>query len=460
MSSIWWIRRDLRLQDNLTLKKALENPPVLPVFILDPVLLNTAPERRLNFLFRNLHELDQDLKTRGSKLIIRTGKPVEVLERLLSESGADQIYAEEDFTPYARLRSVLVGSYLPLKLVQGQLGLHPLAALKANGKPYRVFTPFKRNWLALFPVIDPIPIPKHIPSFQDFDSDLLPSGDDEAFFPAGEETARRRLEIFIKKKVEFYHLNRDRMDLEGTSDLSPYIRFGVLGLRTALSQSMQILENESNHKDVQGVETWLNELIWREFYIHIMFHFPESRTQNFRSMYDRLPWRNEISDFEAWKEGLTGFPVVDAAMRQLKQTGRMHNRARMISASFLVKDLLIDWRWGEKWFRENLLDGDLAVNNGSWQWVAGTGTDSAPFFRIFNPIRQGEKYDPTGKYIRTWVPELADLDAKVIHDPWKKRVKISGYPKPIIDHKFARERAILAFQIAKENYYPAPLFLE
>lgn len=451
MASIWWIRRDLRLRDNLTLQKALENPPVLPVYIFDPSLFNTAPERRLNFLIKNLQELDQDLKIRGSKLIVRTGKPVEVLERLISECGADQIYAEEDFTPYARLRSVLVGSYLPVKLVQGQLGLHPLAALKANGKPYRVFTPFKRNWLALVPEIEPIPGPKLIPSFQDFDPGLMPAGGDEELFPAGEEMARQRLEDFLKNKIEFYHLNRDRMDLEGTSNLSPYLRFGVLGLRTALLRSKELLDDKSNHKDVQGIESWLNELIWREFYIHIMFHFPESRTQNFRSMYDRLPWRNELSDFEAWKEGMTGVPVVDAAMRQLKQTGWMHNRARMISASFLVKDLLIDWRWGEKWFRDNLLDGDLAVNNGSWQWVAGTGTDSAPFFRIFNPTRQSEKYDPTGKYIRKWVPELADLDKDVIHNPWKKRIKVAGYPKPIIDHKFARERALIAFQTAKEE---------
>ena len=449
MSSIWWIRRDLRLEDNLTLQKALENPPVLPVFIFDPSLLKTASERRLNFLVRNLHELDQDLKARGNQLIIRTGKPVEILKVLLRESGADRIYAEEDFTPYARMRSVLVSSYLPLKFVQGQLGHHPLAALKANGKPYQVFTPYKRNWLALFPAIKPTPSPKQIPSFMDFEPGELPQAIDEDLFPAGEGTALNILTEFTTKKIEFYHLNRDRMDLDGTSGLSPYIRFGVLGLRTALLRGKELLDELSGHKNVQGIETWLNELIWREFYIHIMFHFPECRTRNFRSMYDRLPWRNDPSEFEAWKEGMTGYPIVDAAMRQLKQTGWMHNRARMITASFLVKDLLIDWRWGEKWFRENLLDGDLAVNNGSWQWAAGTGTDAAPFFRIFNPIRQSRKFDPTGKYIRKWVPELAGLEKEIIHAPWEKKKKPDHYPDRIIDHKFARERAQIVFRNLK-----------
>ena len=184
-----------------------------------------------------------------------------------------------------------------------------------------------------------------------------------------------------------------------------------------------MLNNYDGRKDILGIETWLSELIWREFYIHILYHFPESRTQNFRSLYDQLQWRNDQSEFQAWKEGQTGYPIVDAAMRQLRETGWMHNRARMITASFLVKDLLIDWRWGEHWFRDSLLDGDLAVNTGSWQWVAGTGTDAAPFFRIFSPIRQSRKYDPNGKYIRRWVPELAHLDNDAIHAPWEKNNK-------------------------------------
>jgi len=445
MSSIWWIRRDLRLRDNLTLQKALENPPVLPVFILDPLLLKNAPERRLNFLYQNLRSLDQDLQSRGSKLVIRKGKPVEVLEMLLNETGADHIFAEEDFTPYARLRSVLAGSYLPLKLIQGQLGFHPLDAKKSNGKPYRVFTPFERNWMALAPTINQHPAPEHIPTISNIVSDQVPNSWEEEQFPTGEGFANQRLKKFLKNKIEFYHLNRDRMDLEGTSNLSPYIRFGILGLRTALHHGFKLLNNNDGRKDIVGIETWLGELIWREFYIHILYHFPESRTQNFRSLYNLLQWRNNQSEFQAWKEGQTGYPVVDAAMRQLNQTGWMHNRARMIAASFLVKDLLIDWRWGEQWFRDCLLDGDLAVNNGSWQWVAGTGTDAAPFFRIFNPIRQSRKFDPNGKYIRRWVPELTHLDNESIHAPWEKKRKTVNYPARIVDHKFARERALTAY---------------
>ncbi len=451
MASIWWIRRDLRLRDNLTLQKALENPPILPVFILDPLLLKNAPERRLNFLFENLRSLNVDLQSRGSKLVVRTGKPVEVLELLLNETGADQILAEEDFTPYARLRSVLAGSYLPLKLVQGQLGTHPLAVVKDSGKPYRKFGTYKKNWLTRIQSIDPIPVTEHILTLKDIDSDEIPEGEAEGSFTAGEEVAYQRLDLFLKNKVEFYHLTRDRMDLDGSSNLAPYLRFGVLGLRSAIYRCLDILKNADGRKDLLGIDAWLNNLIWREFHIQIMYYFPESRTQNFRSLYDQLKWRNDHSEFQAWKDGRTGYPVVDAAMRQLDSIGWIPNQARNIAASFLVKDLLIDWRWGEKWFRECLLDGDLAVNTGNWQQVAGTGPDAAPFPRILNPTRQSRKYDPTGNYIRKWVPELADLEKDAIHAPWEKGKKVPGYPKPIITHKFASERALITYQSIKSR---------
>ncbi len=446
MSSIWWIRRDLRLHDNKALLEALKNPPILPVFILDPRLLLSAPDRRQDFLFQNLHQLRADLQARGSYLIIRHGKPVDVLQELMEESGAQQIYAEEDYTPYARLRSVLVGGCLPLKLVQGQLGIHPLGALKANGKPYQVYTPFKKNWLALRTRVDLIPAPDNIPSIPGILSADLPSGKNDPHFPPGEYAARERLAVFLSGPVEAYQRARDRMDQDGTSQLSPYFHLGVLGLRTAYHYALEAYADGSAEP---GIRTWLEELIWREFYIHILFHFPESRIQNFRSQYDSLIWRNDSGEFEAWKAGRTGYPIVDAGMRQLRATGWMHNRARMITASFLVKHLLIDWRWGERWFRESLLDGDLAANIGGWQWVAGTGTDAAPYFRIFNPILQGKKYDPEGVYVRRWVPELADLDRSAVHAPWEKDLKVEGYPKPLVDHKEARERALITYQACR-----------
>ncbi len=241
------------------------------------------------------------------------------------------------------------------------------------------------------------------------------------------------------------------MDLDGSSNLSPYLRFGVLGLRSAIYRCLDILKNAEGRKDLLGIDAWLNDLIWREFHIQIMYHFPESRTQNFRSLYDGLSWNNNHSEFQAWKEGRTGYPVVDAAMRQLDSIGWIPNQARNIAASFLVKDLLIDWRWGEKWFRERLLDGDLAVNTGNWQQVAGTGPDAAPFSRILNPTRQSRKYDPTGNYIKRWVPELEGLDKDVIHAPWEKGKKVPGYPKPIIAHKFATERAGAAYRAITDN---------
>ena len=451
MASIWWIRRDLRLRDNLTLQKALEDPPVLPVYILDPLLLKNASERRLNFLFRNLHLLDRDLLSRGSKLIVRTGKPVEVLESLIGETGADQILAEEDFTPYARLRSVLAGSYLPLKLIQGQLGIHPLDLAKSSGKPYREFVPFKRNWLSTIDSFTEIQVPETIPSLLDITSEVIPSGEDERLFPPGEVAAQQRLELFLRKKVEFYHMNRDRLDLDGSSNLAPYLRFGVTGLRSSINHAIRSLAKNEQPKDTRGLEAWLSDLIWREFYIHLMYHFPESRTQNFRSLYDQLPWINDLTEFQAWKDGQTGYPVVDAAMRQLNQIGWIPNQARIIAASFLVKDLLIDWRWGEKWFRNRLLDGDLAVNIGGWQRIAGSGADAAPFSKILNPIRQSRKYDPLGNYIRKWIPELAELDNDVIHAPWEKRTNTPGYPKPIIDHKFATDRAKSAYKTITDS---------
>jgi deoxyribodipyrimidine photo-lyase len=452
MAAIWWIRRDLRISDNLTLQKALGHAPILPVFILDPLLLKKTPNRRKEFLFRSLTELNSNLKAKNSYLVIRHGKPAEVLEQLMVETQASHIFAEEDYTPYDRLRSVLVGGHLPLKLIQGQLGLHPLANLKSNGKPYTVYTPFRKNWQALMPELRLIPEPEKIPTIPGIRSEQIPEGKDDERFPPGEVGANNRLKDFMLTDIYKYGDNRDRLDFGGTSGLSPYFHLGILGLRTGYFHALNaIREADDEERSRESANTWYQELIWREFYIHILYHFPQVRTQNFRSGYDRIQWRNNKKDFIAWKQGRTGYPLVDAAMRQLYQTGWMPNRARMITASFLVKDLLIDWRWGESWFMENLIDGDLAANNGGWQWVAGTGTDAAPYFRIFNPVTQSRKFDPDGEYIRTWIPELADLGSPAIHAPWEKDLRIAGYPQPIVDHNLARERTLLAYRIARES---------
>ncbi len=470
-TAIWWTRRDLRLADNQALAASLAlAEKVIPVFVLDPALLNSpcAGEKRVAFLLGGLRQLDSDLRARGSRLVVRRGEPLAELRTLVGETGAAGIFAEEDHTPYARGRDARVAEVLPLHLTAGVTVHPPGVVLNAAGAPYTVFTPFGRAWKALAPPYERLLLaaPASLPAVPDVpalpipDSPTLPS---KVPFPPGEAEARRRLDSFVDldaAPIYCYSEGRDRLDQDGTSKLSPYLRFGMVSARQAVTRALAAAGAASSAEERKGVEVWLNELVWREFYINIVHHFPHVSGSSFRPVYDQIAWENDAGAFAAWCEGRTGYPVVDAAMRQLVETGWMHNRARMIVASFLVKDLLIDWRWGERFFMQHLVDGDPAANNGGWQWTAGTGTDAAPYFRIFNPILQGRKHDPDGVFVRRWLPELARVPDRYLHAPWEMPGDVQreagfvlgqGYPAPIIDHAWARQRTLSAYRLARET---------
>ncbi len=471
-TAIWWIRRDLRLHDNPALHAALAHGRVVPVFVADPTLLGGRSHRnatrRRAFLFGALESLDRELRARGARLIARAGRPAEVLAALLAETGADLIVAGEDYGPYARRRDAAVQAALPLRLTAGPTVHHPQSVRKADGGPYTVFTPFSKAWLALpRPRPDDVlKAPDALPALpDDWRSErLAASPSSHEAFPADERVARERLRRFVAgadAPVSRYHAERDLLGVAGTSSLSPYLRFGLLSAREAVVGALNAVAHAQEPASAQGAQTWLNELIWREFYQGILYHFPNVLRTAFNPALRDIAWRAAPQDLEAWQAGLTGVPVVDAAMRQLAETGWMHNRARMIVASFLVKDLLIDWRAGEQWFMDQLIDGDPAANNGGWQWTAGVGTDAAPYFRIFNPVLQGRKFDPTGDYIRRYVPELAGLPDRAIHEPWtltpleqRQHGVVIGehYPAPIVDRTVARTRTLRAYQAARERH--------
>jgi deoxyribodipyrimidine photo-lyase len=453
-TAIWWIRRDVRLVDNQALAAALDQASqVIPVFIIDPRLLASpyASEKRIAFLFGGLRALDASLRARGNRLVVRRGDPLEELSRLQAASEAGAIFAEPDYSPYARQRDARVARRLNVTWV-GSPAIHPPGSVLHGGAPYTVFTPFSRAWKTL-PAPGPgSPAPWHIPTALGLESLELPDPPFPPLFPPGEAEALRHLNDFVEgdgAPIFGYATGRNRLDQDGTSTLSPYLRFGMLSARQAAMAALRAIQSAPDAGSRESAEAWLNELIWRDFYLHILEYFPQVRKENFRLPH--VAWRNEPQDFAAWSAGRTGYPLVDAAMRQLERTGWMHNRARMVVASFLTKDLLVDWRWGERWFMQHLVDGDPASNNGGWQWAAGTGADAAPYFRIFNPVSQGLKHDPHGATIRRWLPELEEVPEKYIHSPWRMPGEVQqaagcriglNYPAPIVEHAPARRRAL------------------
>lgn len=471
-TALWWIRRDLRLHDNQALQEALSQAGrIVPLFIIDPALVQSerTAESRLAFLWGGLEALREELKARGGDLLIRKGDPLEVLQAVSREMNAGMIFAEEDFTPYARSRDERIQQELDLRLTPGLTIAHPETIEKNAGGPYQVYSYYMRKWKKnLLPDVpekgSPLPDRIRVPKIAG--GEPLPAYKtvlDELTFSPGEKAAKQRLKAFLRgdpPPIYRYGERRDRPDLEGTSGLSPYFHFGMISTRRAVAAARDAIRDAPDQKSRESAATWLEELIWREFYLAILYHFPHVLEGNFREKMDHIPWRNNQAEFQRWKEGQTGYPLVDAAMRQLKSRQWMHNRARMIVASFLVKDLLIDWRWGETWFLQNLLDGDLAANNGGWQWVAGTGTDAAPYFRIFNPVSQSRKYDPRGDYIRQFVPELRNVPDEYLHAPWEMPPAVQkevgcvigkAYPAPIVDHQEARERTLQAYQQSRDQ---------
>lgn len=461
MRGLHWFRNDLRLADNRSLEAlAGRVDEWAGVFVLDPALLAGGPTLpRIRFLLDTLSRLSDRMAERGIPLLIRRGRPEEVLPGLLRRLGARALSFGEAQTPFAERRDARVVAALERDGVEtirmrdhGIFG--PEEIRKGDGGHYSIFTPYRNAWWKAWHASPrwaaarlrlsarPIELPRSV------SKGTLPRYPETPGLPSGgEAAARRRLRLFLSRRVGRYASDRDQPAIDGTSRLSPYLRFGVISARRCFTAALS--HAESHPEDVEGVGKWLDELIWREFYQMVLAHSPHVLSRSFRPEYDAIQWSGTDLQFEAWCEGRTGYPIVDAGMRQLRAHGWMHNRVRMVVASFLTKDLLIDWRRGERFFYESLVDGDPASNNGGWQWAASTGTDAQPYFRIFNPVSQGERWDPEGVYVRRFVPDLRDVPDRFVHCPWKAPSPPPAYPAPIVDHAVQRERALDAYRRAR-----------
>ncbi len=466
MRGLHWFRNDLRLQDNSALAALADRVDEwLPVFVLDPEFLSrhSFERPRTRFLLDCVASLARDLAKRGVSLQVLEGKPEELLPALARETRSELVSWNLASTPLAQRRDARVETALarigaaPLVLRDHTI-FGPEEIRTRTGGFYSIYTPYRNAWWDAWHRAPRLParrirLPENpIPGFGRRRSAPLPgvapSEEASALPRGGEAVARRRLGRFLADSVARYPEDRDRPDRDGTSRLSPYLRFGAISVRRCVSEALQLARDEPAAR--AGVKKWADELVWREFYHAVLANSPRVLTQSFRPEYDALEWADDDEGFEAWTAGRTGYPFVDAGMRQLRATGWMHNRLRMVVASFLTKDLLIDWRRGARYFYEALVDGDPASNNGGWQWAASTGTDAQPYFRIFNPVAQGERFDPEGRYVKRWIPELRGLPADRIHAPWQKGDPPSGYPRPIVDHGEARLRALAAYRKARQ----------
>ncbi len=452
-STVLWLRRDLRLNDHPALLAAAQDAGgsgVVPLFVLDPALLDPAGATRTAWLFRSLRAWSDST---GGALVVRTGKPEDVVRQVAQEVGAERVHVTADSGPYGRGRDERVEAALgadDVALVRTgtPYAVGPGTVVKQDGSPFQVFTPFSRAWTAHGHPAPADAPPADLRWVRRLDSEDVPPDPDlgELRLPAvGEQAALERWEEF-QDRLDGYDSDRERPDRDGTSQLSAHLKYGEVHPRTLLADLAA-----GPHSGTKGGQTFRTELIWREFYADVLWHRPESAREYYRpqlaSMRYESPTRGEgKAHLEAWQEGRTGFPFVDAGMRQLRAEGWIHNRVRMVVSSFLVKDLHLEWQLGARHFMRWLRDGDLASNNHGWQWVAGSGTDAAPYFRVFNPVTQGEKFDPDGEYVRKYVPELRHVAGKKAHSPWDVTDGYSqGYAERIVDHKVEREEALARY---------------
>lgn len=461
------LRNDLRLHDNAALSAALHlEEPTCVLYILDEESKWKMNGRQRAWLYHSLQELRNSLLEIGLTLVLKKGKTLTILNKLLSQSQVNKIFLNRASTPFEReqeqqIEKLCAQEGISFESFKGSYLIDPAKITTKKGSYFKVFTPFYKACLKTFEKEKPRPVPKFhhqkplkIASEDLDDWNLVTKNSKAESSQAGEKAALKRLKIFIKEKGDNYKLGRDFPAKECTSKLSAHLHFGEISASKILSE----LDSASIQKDSK--ETFIKELFWREFANYLLYHYPELPEKPFDETFKNFYWKQNSKALNAWKQGETGYPIVDAGMRELLTTGDMHNRVRMIVASFLIKDLQIHWIEGEKWFWEQLLDADLASNSFNWQWVAGCGADAAPYFRIFNPVLQGEKFDSACEYVRRWVPELAKLPNKWIHKPWlapQDALKLAqvqlgkNYPKPIVDHNTARKEALKLFQTRKRS---------